>query len=102
MKEKVKNALDAKILDLGMFVTDVYMSTEEGIKTLNVELDSDDVIDVTRITEASKIKIHKERVVDKYTVAGGTLEVEEGTFAKIDGEYVLDIHSKVKGDDCNE
>ena len=85
MKEKVKNALDAKILDLGMFVTDVYMSTEEGIKTLNVELDSDDVIVVTRITEASKII---NPIIDELDL--------------VDGEYVLDIHSKVKGDDCNE
>ena len=85
MKEKVKNALDAKILDLSMFVTDVYMSTEEGIKTLNVELDSDDVIDVTRITEASKII---NPIIDELDL--------------VDGEYVLDIHSKVKGDDCNE
>ena len=85
MKEKVKNALDAKILDLGMFVTDVYMSTEEGVKTLNVELDSDDVIDVTRITEASKII---NPIIDELDL--------------VDGEYVLDIHSKVKGDDCNE
>ena len=85
MKEKVKNALDAKILDLGMFVTDVYMSTEEGVKTLNVELDSDDVIDVTRITEASKII---NPIIDELDL--------------VDGEYVLDIHSKVKGDDCNK
>lgn len=85
MKEKVKNALDAKILDLGMFVTDVYMSTEEGVKTLNVELDSDDVIDVTRITEASKII---NPIIDELDL--------------VDGEYVLDIHLKVKGDDCNE
>lgn len=85
MKEKVKNALDAKILDLGMFVTDVYMSTEEGVKNLNVELDSDDVIDVTRITEASKII---NPIIDELDL--------------VDGEYVLDIHSKVKGDDCNE
>lgn len=85
MKEKVKNALDAKILDLGMFVTDVYMSTEEGVKTLNVELDSDDVIDVTRITEVSKII---NPIIDELDL--------------VDGEYVLDIHSKVKGDDCNE
>lgn len=85
MKEKVKNALDAKILDLGMFVTNVYMSTEEGVKTLNVELDSDDVIDVTRITEASKII---NPIIDELDL--------------VDGEYVLDIHSKVKGDDCNE
>jgi len=85
MKEKVKNALDAKILDLGMFVTDVYMSTEEGVKILNVELDSDDVIDVTRITEASKII---NPIIDELDL--------------VDGEYVLDIHSKMKGDDCNE
>ena len=85
MNEKVKNALDAKILDLGMFVTDVYMSTEEGVKTLNVELDSDDVIDVTRITEASKII---NPIIDELDL--------------VDGEYVLDIHSKVKGEDCNE
>lgn len=85
MKEKVKNAIDAKILDLGMFVTNVYMSTEEGVKTLNVELDSDDVIDVTRITEASKII---NPIIDELDL--------------VDGEYVLDIHSKVKGDDCNE
>ena len=85
MKEKVKNALDAKILDLGMFVTDVYMSTEEGVKTLRVELDSDNVIDVTRITEASKII---NPIIDELDL--------------VDGEYVLDIHSKVKGDDCNE
>lgn len=85
MKKKVKNALDAKILDLGMFVTDVYMSTEEGVKTLNVELGSDDVIDVTRITEASKII---NPIIDELDL--------------VDGEYVLDIHSKVKGDDCNE
>lgn len=85
MKEKVKNALDAKILDLGMFVTDVYMSTEGGVKTLNVELDSDDVIDVTRITEASKII---NPIIDELDL--------------VDGEYVLDIHSKVKGEDCNE
>ena len=85
MKEKVKNALDAKILDLGMFVTDVYMSTEEGVKTLNVELDSDDVIDVTRITEASKII---NPIIDELDL--------------VDGEYVLDIHSKVKGEDCSE
>ena len=50
----------------------------------------------------NNIEIHKERVVDKYTVAGGTLEVEEGTFAKIDGEYVLDSCSVETPADADE
>ena len=50
----------------------------------------------------NNIEIHKERVVDKYTVAGGTLEVEEGTFAKIDGEYVLDSCSVKTPADADE
>lgn len=50
----------------------------------------------------NNIEIHKERVVDKYTVAGGTLEVEEGIFAKIDGEYVLDSCSVKTPADADE
>ena len=50
----------------------------------------------------NNIEIHKERVVDKYTVAGGTLEGEEGTFAKIDGEYVLDSCSVKTPADADE
>lgn len=85
MKEKVKEAVDTKIKHLNMFVDDVYTSFEEGVKTLNVELDSDLVIDVERITEASKII---NPIMDELDL--------------IDGEYVLDIHSKVKGDSSNE
>lgn len=85
MKEKVKEAVDVKIRHLNMFVNDVYTSVEEGVKTLNVELDSDLVIDVDRITDASKII---NPIMDELDL--------------IDGEYVLDIHSKVKGDSSNE
>lgn len=82
MKEKVKSLVDDNIKDLGLFVSDVYYSTEEGIKTLNVELDSDEVIDVNRITEATKII---NPIMDDNNLC--------------DDIDVLDIHSKEKGDE---
>ena len=82
MKEKVKKLVDDNIKDLGLFVSDVYYSTEEGIKTLNVELDSDEVIDVNRITEATKII---NPIMDENNLC--------------DDIDVLDIHSKEKGDE---
>ena len=85
MKEKVIEKVNPAIEDLNMFVSDVYVSTEENIKNLNIELDSDEVIDVNRITEASKII---NPIIDDLDL--------------IDGEYILDIHSKEKGDECDE
>ena len=40
MESKVKALVDGNIKDLGLFVSSVYYSTEEGVKTLNIELDS--------------------------------------------------------------
>lgn len=85
MKEKVIEKVNPAIEELNMFVSDVYVSTEENIKNLNIELDSDEVIDVNRITEASKII---NPIIDELDL--------------IDGEYILDIHSKEKGDECDE
>ena len=82
MKEKVIEKVNPAIEDLNMFVSDVYVSTEENIKNLNIELDSDEVIDVNRVTEASKII---NPIIDELDL--------------IDGEYILDIHSKEKGDE---
>ena len=82
MKEKVKSLVDDNIKDLGLFVSDVYYSTDDGIKTLNVELDSDEVIDVNRITEATKII---NPIMDDNNLC--------------DDIDVLDIHSKEKGDE---
>lgn len=82
MKEKVIEKVNPAIEDLNMFVSDVYVSTEENIKNLNIELDSDEVIDVNRVTEASKII---NPIIDDLDL--------------IDGEYILDIHSKEKGDE---
>lgn len=85
MLDDIKEQVDKVIKDLNMFVADIYFSEEEGIKNLNVVLDSDEVIDIERITEASKI-INK--IIDD---------------ADIDEEnYVLDIHSKEKGSVTDE
>ena len=85
MKEKVQVKVDPAIKDLGMFVSDVYVSEEEGVTNLNVELDSSEVIDVERITEASRII---NPIMDELDL--------------LDGEYVLDIHSIVKGEKEDE
>ena len=82
MKEKVIEKVNPAIEELNMFVSDVYVSTEENIKNLNIELDSDEVIDVNRVTEASKII---NPIIDDLDL--------------IDGVYILDIHSKEKGDE---
>ena len=82
MEEKVKSLVNDKIKGLGLFVSSVYYSTEEGIKTLNVELDSNEVIDVNKITEATKII---NPIMDENNLC--------------DDIDVLDIHSKEKGDE---
>ncbi len=81
MEEKVKALVDGSIKDLGLFVSSVYYSTEEGVKTLNIELDSNEIIDVNKITEATKII---NPIMDDNNLCND-----------ID---VLDIHSKEKGD----
>ncbi len=81
MEEKVKVLVDGSIKDLGLFVSSVYYSTEEGVKTLNIELDSNEIIDVNKITEATKII---NPIMDDNNLCND-----------ID---VLDIHSKEKGD----
>ena len=81
MESKVKALVDDRIKDLGLFVSSVYYSTEEGVKTLNIELDSEEIIDVNKITEATKII---NPIMDDNNLCND-----------ID---VLDIHSKEKGD----
>ena len=55
MKDKIKNLLDDSIKDLNVFVDDAYTSTEEGKKIFNIVLDSDEIIDLNKVTEASRI-----------------------------------------------
>lgn len=82
MKEKISSLVDEEIKSLNVFVDDAYTSTEEGKKIFNIVLDSDEVIDLNKVTEASRI-INK--IMDKNC---SILEdIDE-----------LDIFSKEKGD----
>lgn len=80
MLDTIKGLVDDKIKDLNMYVSDVYFSEEYGEKTFNIELDSPEIIDLERITKASKII---NPIMDEADL--------------IEGSYILDIHSKEKG-----
>ncbi len=81
MKEQIANLVNDSIKELNVFVDDAYTSTEEGKKIFNIVLDSEEVIDLNRVTEASRI-INK--IMDNSDLLGDTDE--------------LDIYSKEKGD----
>ena len=86
MKEKIASLVDDKIKDLNVFVDDAFISTEEGKKVFNIVLDSDEIIDLNRITDAS-------RIINKIMDANENL---------LENADELDIYSKEKGDDINE
>ncbi len=82
MEEKIKSLISDTISDLDLRVSSVYDSNEERVKTRNIELDSDSVIDVEKITLATKII---NPILDKTNL--------------LDDIDVLDIHSKEKGEE---
>ena len=82
MKEKINKLVEESIKDLNVFVDDVFTEEVEGHNILNIVLDSNEVIDLEKVTEASRI-INK--ILDK----------EESIFDNIDE---LDIYSKEKGE----
>ena len=86
IKELVASLVDSKISDLNIYVSDAFKSVEEGKTIFNIVLDSSEIIDLNRITEASRI-INK--IMD---------EAEE-----IEHDYdELDIYSEEKGDSKDE
>ena len=82
MEEKIKSLIGDAISDLDLRVSSVYDSNQEGVKTRNIELDSDSDIDVEKITMATKII---NPILDKTNL--------------LDDIDVLDIHSKEKGEE---
>ena len=86
MKEKIASLVDEKIKELNVFVDDAFISTEEGKKVFNIVLDSDETIDLNRITDAS-------RIINKIMDENESL---------LDDADELDIYSKEKGEDTNE
>ncbi|MBO5414364.1 MAG: hypothetical protein J6A17_01920 [Bacilli bacterium] len=82
IKDVVASLVNSKIKDLNIYVSDAFRETVEGKTIFNIVLDSDEVIDLNRITEASRI-INK--IMDE------TTEIEQ--------DYdELDIYSEEKGD----
>ena len=55
MKEQIAELVNDKIKELNVYVDDAFTSTEEGKKIFNIVLDSEEIIDLNRITEASRI-----------------------------------------------
>ena len=82
MKEQISELVDSEIKGLNVFVADAFYKEEEGKKILDIVLDSDTVIDLNLVTEASRI-INK--IMDK-----------EGSL--LAGVDELDIYSKEKGE----
>lgn len=83
MKEKISSLVNDSIKDLNVFVDDAFISEEEGKKIFNIVLDSDEVIDLNKITDAS-------RIINK--IVDSNLEVLEDSDE-------LDIYSKEKGEE---
>ncbi len=86
MKKQVQELLNDSIKELNVFVDDAFISEEEGKKVYNIVLDSEEVIDLNKVTEAS-------RIINKIMDANNNLpkDIDE-----------LDIYSKEKGVDENE
>lgn len=86
MKDKIVELVDGKIKELNVFVDDAFMSEEEGKKIFNIVLDSEEIIDLNKITDAS-------RIINKI------LDENESLLEDADE---LDIYSKEKGDNKDE
>lgn len=86
MRNQIEKLVNDSIKELNVFVDDAFISTEEGKKIFNIVLDSEERIDLNKITEASRI-INK--IIDKH----------EELLTDIDE---LDIYSKEKGDAKDE
>ena len=82
MKEKVAELVNESIQEFNVFVEDAFIDEEEGKKRFNIVLDSEEVIDLNRVTEAS-------RIINKI------MDEEKELLKDIDE---LDIYSKEKGE----
>lgn len=82
MKEIVESLVNSEIKELNLYVSDAFISKVEGKEVLNIVLDSEEVIDLEKITEAS-------RIINKIIDATD----------KIEHNYdELDIYSEEKGE----
>ena len=85
-QDSIAELLNDSIKELNVFVCDAFIENVEGKKIFNIILDSEEIIDLDRITKASRI-INK--IMDKNTTL--LADADE-----------LDIFSKEKGENNNE
>ena len=79
MKEKVVEAVSDKLDKLNCYIEDVRLVNENNIETLEIVLDSDDLLDINTVTMATRIL---NPIIDKLDL--------------VDGSYVLDVYAEDK------
>ena len=82
MKEDLIKEIGNSLDDLNVYIDDVFEEKEGKETYLRVVIDAEDIIDIERVVQATKII---DPVVEKMNL--------------IDGEYILDVYAKSKGDD---
>lgn len=85
MEEKLKPLINEKIKHLNIFVDSIVLEKEENDNYLRIALDADFIIDLNKVVVATRII---NPILDKENL--------------IDGEYILDVYAKPKGDVTNE
>lgn len=83
MKDTINKLVESKLKELNVFVDDAYIEKNEGKDVLYIVLDSEEIIDLNKITDCSRI-INEE------------LDKQEKLLEDI---YEVDIYSKEKGDE---
>ena len=82
MKERVINLVGNKLDNLNVHIYDVVYEKEGKNNYLRVVLDSEEMIDIDKVVEATKIidpLLEKEKIIEE--------------------KYILDVYAKSKGDD---
>ena len=86
MKEKVIEAVSNKLDKLNCYIEDVRLVEENNIKTLEIVLDSEVLLDINTVTMATRIL---NPIIDKLDL--------------VEGSYVLDVYAEDKNvEDINE
>ena len=82
MKEDLIKEVGNKLDELNVYIYDVYEEKEGKDTYLRVVLDAEDIIDIERVVKATKII---DPIIEKMNL--------------INGEYILDVYAKSKGDE---
>jgi ribosome maturation factor RimP len=82
MKEDLIRETGNKLDELNVYIYDVYEEKEGKDKYLRVVIDSDNMIDIDKVVKATKII---DPIIEKMDL--------------VEGEYILDVYAKSKGDE---